>query len=42
MGEPSVPQVELLLESILKIYKRLKEFGFTYYNGRIVVNLLNT
>jgi hypothetical protein len=35
--EPTVPQVEHLLESILKSYERLKELGFTYYNGKIVV-----
>ncbi|MPN50468.1 hypothetical protein SDC9_198095 [bioreactor metagenome] len=33
----TVPQVEHLLESILKTYERLKELGFTYYNGKIVV-----
>jgi len=29
--------VEHLLESIFKTYERLKELGFTYYNGKIVV-----
>jgi hypothetical protein len=36
-GEPTVPQVEHLFESILKTYTRLQELGFTYYNGKIVV-----
>jgi hypothetical protein len=35
--ELTVPQVEHLLESILKTHERLKELGFTYYNGKIVV-----
>jgi hypothetical protein len=35
--EPSGFRVEHLLESILKTYERLKELGFTYYNGKIVV-----
>jgi len=29
--------VELLLQSIIKTYSRLRELGFTYYNGKIVV-----
>jgi hypothetical protein len=37
LGELTVPQVEHLLESILKTYERLKELGFTYCNGKIVV-----
>ena len=37
IGEPTVPQVELLLQSILKNYERLKELGFTYYNVKVVV-----
>jgi len=36
-GEPSGFRVEHLLESILRTYERLKELGFTYYNGKIVV-----
>jgi hypothetical protein len=35
--EPSDPPLEHLLESILKTYERLKELGFTYYEGKIVV-----
>ena len=37
IGELTVPQVEHLLESILKTYGRLKELGFTYYNGKVLV-----
>ena len=35
--EPTVPQVEHLLASIIKTYYKLQELGFTYHNGKITV-----
>ena len=35
--EPTVPQVEHLIWSILKTYERLISLGFTYYNGKVIV-----
>jgi len=38
-SEPSVPQVEPqeLFDSLIKTYEKLKELGFTYYNGKVSV-----
>jgi hypothetical protein len=38
-SEPCVPQVEPqeLFESLIKTYEKLKELGFTYYNGKVSV-----
>lgn len=35
--EPSVPYFEHLYTSLIQTYERLKELGFTYYNGKVVV-----
>ncbi|MFC1727123.1 hypothetical protein ACFL0Y_01245 [Patescibacteria group bacterium] len=37
VSEPNVPWVEHLFSSIFKTYEKLKELGFTYYNGKISV-----
>jgi hypothetical protein len=37
LGEPIVPQVELFFDSIFKTYEKLKELGFTYYQGKVTV-----
>jgi len=38
-GEPPVPQVEpqILFDSLISTFEKLKELGFTYYNGKVVV-----
>ena len=36
-GEPTVPILEHLFESLIRTSDRLQELGFTYYNGKIVV-----
>jgi hypothetical protein len=35
--EPTVPQVEHLFKSILHKYFRLKELGFTYFDGTVSI-----
>lgn len=35
--EPTVPQLEHLFKSIFHTYERLKELGFTYYNGKVTI-----
>jgi|GEM_PF-1478186 len=39
MCEPAVPQVEPqeLFDSLIRTYEKLKELGFTYYNGEVCV-----
>jgi subtilisin family serine protease len=36
-GEPTVPNLEHLFDSLFSVYERLKELGFTYYQGKITV-----
>lgn len=38
-SEPAVPQVEPqeLFDSLIRTYEKLKELGFTYYNGKVCV-----
>lgn len=36
MCEPTVPQVEPIIDSILKTYYRLQELGFTELDGKVV------
>lgn len=36
-GEPIVPQLEHLFKSILHTYSRLKELGFTYFDGTVSI-----
>lgn len=35
-GEPTVPQVEPIFDSVIKTYYKLQELGFTEVNGKIV------
>ena len=36
-GEPRGPNLEHLIDSIIQLYCRLKDLGFTYYNGVVTV-----
>ncbi len=36
-GEPTVPILEHLLYSLIRIDARLQELGYTYYNGKVIV-----
>lgn len=36
-SEPKGPYLEHLFNSLLKLYDKLKELGFTYYNGKVSV-----
>jgi len=35
--EPTVLNLEHLFNSIFRVYKQLKELGFTYYQGKITI-----
>lgn len=35
-GEPTVPQVELIFDSVIKTYYKLQELGIQEVNGKIV------
>jgi len=35
--DPSGQWVEHLFDSLIKTYEKLKELGFTYYNGKVSV-----
>ena len=36
-GEPTGPWVEHLFDFLIQTYEKLKELGFTYYNGEVSV-----
>lgn len=35
--EPPGPQVEHLFASLIKTYEKLKELGFTYFDGKVTI-----